>query len=123
MNRMDAIVKMVLTFLVLGLGFGCLTARAGKPDAIAARLGYEGCRLSKALTMAEVMAKDMSGGNEANRPHPDWDALIEKYAAGDQIYFVDCRKVESSRIFAGTSLYLLVRQGVILARALGAVND
>lgn len=70
--------------------------------------------------MAQVMAKDMSGGNEANRAHPDWDALIDKYAAGDQIYFIDCRKVEPSRIFAGTSLYVLVRQGVIIARALGS---
>jgi len=123
MNRMDGIGKMVLAFLALGLGFGCLTARAEKPDAIAARLGYEGCRLSKPLTMAEVMAKDMSGGNGANRAHPDWDALIDKYAAGDQIYFIECRKADPTRIFAGTSLYVLVREGVVVARVSGASRD
>ena len=91
--------------------------RADKAETIAARLGYEGCRLSKPLTMAEVMARDMSGGTEASRAHPDWDALIDKYASGDQIYFIDCRKADSSRIFAGTSLYVLVREGMVIARA------
>jgi len=73
--------------------------------------------------MAQVMAMDMGGGREASRAHPDWDALIDKYASGDQIYFIDCRKAEPSRIFAGMSLYVLVRQDVIIARALGAMND
>lgn len=73
--------------------------------------------------MAQAMAMDMGGGREASRAHPDWDALIDKYASGDQIFFVDCRKAEPSRIFAGTSLYVLVRQNVIVARALGATND
>jgi hypothetical protein len=115
---------LVSNLLVFGLCYGYSSAaRADKADILAGRLGYEGCRLSKPLTMAQVMAKDMSGGNQANRAHPDWDALIDKYSAGDQIYFVDCRKVEPSRIFAGTSLYVLVRQGAIIARALGAVND
>lgn len=110
--------QLVSMFLVFGLGWGYSNeGRANKSDIIAARLGYEGCRLSKPLTMAEVMAKDMSGGNEVSRGHPDWDALVDKYAAGDQIYFVDCRKAESSRIYAGTSLYVLVREGVVIARA------
>lgn len=116
--------KMVSAVLVFGLCCGLSTpGRAEKGETLAGRLGYEGCRLSKPLTMAQVMAKDMSGGNEASRAHPDWDALIDKYAAGDQIYFVDCRKAEPSRIFSGTSLYVLVRQGVVIARALGAKND
>jgi hypothetical protein len=116
-----AIVSIVL---VLGLCCGCSTAgRADKAESIARRLGYEGCRVSKPLTMAQAMAKDMSGGNEASRSHPDWDALIDRYASGDQIYFIDCRKVEPSRIFAGTSLYVLVRQDAIIARALGTTND
>ena len=97
--------------------------RANKSEALAARLGFEGCRFSKPLTMAQVMAMDMGGGREASRAHPDWDALIDKYAFGDQIYFIDCRKAEPSRIFAGMSLYVLVRQDVIIARALGAMND
>jgi hypothetical protein len=67
--------------------------------------------------MAQVMAMDMSGGHEASRAHPDWDALIDKYTVGDQIYFVDCRNAEPSRIFAGTFLYVLVREGVVIARA------
>jgi hypothetical protein len=81
-------------------------------------------RANKAeTTMAQVMAMDMSGGHEASRAHPDWDALIDKYASGDQIYFIDCRKAEPSHIFAGTSLYVLVRQGVVIARALGTVSN
>jgi hypothetical protein len=116
--------KMVSAFLVFGLccGFSTL-GRAEKGDTLVGRLGYEGCRLSKPLTMAQVMAMDMSGGSGANRAHPDWDALIDKYAAGDQIYFVDCRKAEPSRIFAGTSLYVLVRTGVVIARASGTMRD
>jgi hypothetical protein len=115
---------MISTFLVFGLCCGCSTAgRADKTETLAARLGYEGCGVSKPLTMFQVMGKDMSGGNEASRAHPDWDALIAKYAAGDLIYFIDCRKAEPSRIFAGTSLYVLVRQSVIVARGVGAVND
>jgi hypothetical protein len=103
--------------LIFGLSSGCSTAtRADKPEAIAARLGYEGCRLSKSLTMPQVMAKDMGGGNEASRAHPDWDELISKYTSGDQVYFVDCRKADASRIVNGTSLYVLVREGVVIAR-------
>jgi hypothetical protein len=110
--------KMVSGCLVFGLCCGCSTAgHAGRGEALAGRLGYEGCRLSKPLTMAQVMAKDMSGGNEASRAHPDWDELIAKHASGDQVYFIDCRRVNSSRIFAGTALYVLVREGVVLARA------
>ena len=112
--------------LVFGLCCGYSNeGRANKSEALAARLGFEGCRFSKPLTMAQVMAMDMGGGREASRAHPDWDALIDKYASGDQIYFVDCRKVEPSRIYAGTSLYVLVRQDVIIARALGvgAMNE
>jgi hypothetical protein len=111
--------KMVSALLVFGLCCGFSTpGRAEKGEALAARLGYEGCRLSKPLTMAQVMAKDMSGGNAASRSHPDWDALIDKYAPGDQIYFIDCRKADPARIFAGTSLYALVRDGVVIARAM-----
>jgi hypothetical protein len=103
--------------LVFGLSSGCSTAaRADRPDAIAASLGYQGCRLSKPLTMSQVMAKDMSGGTEASRAHPDWDELISKYASGDQVYFVDCRKGDSSSIATGTSLYALVRNGVVITR-------
>jgi hypothetical protein len=110
--------------LVFGLGSGYSTAgRADKPDSTAARLGYEGCRLSKPLTMLQVMAKDMSGGNEANRAHPDWDELIAKYASGDRIYFIDCRKADPARIFAGTSLYALVRDGVVIARVSDTMHD
>jgi hypothetical protein len=112
---------MIPSFLILGLCCGCST---GGPDkAVAARLGYEGCRVSRPLTIAQVMAKDMGGNYQSSRPHPDWDGLIDRYAAGDLIYFIDCRKAEPSRIFAGTSLYVLVRQGVTIARAAGAVND
>ena len=110
---------LVSSLWVFGLCCGYSSdGRANKAETIAARLGYEGCRLSKQLTFAQVMAMDMSGGREASRAHPDWDALIDKYASGDQIYFIDCRKAETSRIFAGTSLYVLVRQGVVIARAL-----
>jgi hypothetical protein len=73
--------------------------------------------------MAQVMAKDMSGGNGANRAHPDWDALIAKYASGDQVYFIDCTGADSARIIAGTSLYSLVRDGVIIARAVDTIYD
>jgi hypothetical protein len=111
-------IRLVSIFLAFGLCSGLASeGRASKSDVVAARLGYEGCSLSKPLTMAEVMAKDMSGGNEATRGHPDWDALIDRYASGDQIYFIDCRKAESSRVYAGTSLYVLVRDGVVIARA------
>lgn len=109
----------VSVFLVFSLCNGCSTSgRTGNADAIAERLGYEGCKLSKPLTMAEVMGRDMSGGYEQSRPHPDWDELIRRYAAGDLIYFIDCRRMDPSRIVAGTSLYALVRNGVIIARAL-----
>jgi hypothetical protein len=109
---------MVSAFLVFGLCCGYSgEVRADKSETIAGRLGYDGCRLSKPLTMAEAMAKDMSGGYEAGRAHPDWDALIDKYTSGDQIYFIDCKRAESSRIYAGTSLYVLVREGVVIARA------
>jgi hypothetical protein len=116
--------KMVSAFFAFGLCGGLSTAgRAEKIDTLAVRLGYEGCRVSKPLTMAQVMAKDMSGGNQGSRAHPDWDALLDEYAAGDQIYFVDCKKSEPSRIFAGTSLYVLVRAGVVVARALDSIHD
>ena len=116
--------KMVSVFLVFGLCCACSTAgRADRTESVAGRLGYEGCRLSKPLTMAQVMAKDMSGGNGANRAHPDWDELISKYASGDQVYFIDCKSVDSSRIVAGTSLYALVREGAIIARAGDTIHD
>jgi hypothetical protein len=105
------------TFLAFGLCYVCPTAgRADNAGATAARLGYEGCTLSKPLTMRQVMGKDMSGGYKSNRPHPDWDELIQKYAPGDLVYFIDCRRADPSRIFAGTSLYALVRGDVIIAR-------
>jgi hypothetical protein len=119
-----ALPTMVLAFLIFGLCCGYSSeVRADRAETIAARLGFEGCRLSKPLTMAQAMAKDMSGGNEGSRPHPDWDVLIDKYASGDQIYFIDCRRAESSRIYAGTSLYVLVREGVVIARASGTTSD
>jgi hypothetical protein len=121
MTRVPWLVSVPLVFGLCG-GYSN-EGRANKSEALAARLGFEGCRFSKPLTMAQVMAMDMGGGREASRAHPDWDALIDKYASGDQIYFVDCRKVEPSRIYAGTSLYVLVRQDVIIARALGVMND
>jgi hypothetical protein len=97
---------------------GCSTAgRAGRVGDLAGGLGYEGCKFSKPLTMLQVMGKDMSGGYEASRPHPDWDELIQKYTSGDRVYFIDCRRVDPSRIVAGTSLYALVRDGVVIARA------
>jgi hypothetical protein len=121
---MVRIPAMVSTSLVFGLCCGCSTGgRADKSESVAGRLGYEGCRMSKPLTYAQVMAKDMSGGNEASRAHPDWDVLIAKYASGDQVYFIDCGKVDSSRIVAGTSLYVLVRDGVVIARALDTISD
>ena len=95
---------------------GPTVARAEKPAAVAARLGFDGCKLSKPLTIAEVMAKDMSGGNGASRAHPDWDELIARRQSGDQVYFVDCRRVDLSNILAGTSLYILVRAGAVIAR-------
>jgi hypothetical protein len=113
---------MVWAFLVFGLCCGCSTAARGD-KVVAARLGYEGCRVSKPLTMAQVMAKDMSGGNGANRAHPDWDELIAKYAPGDQVYFIDCGRVDPSRIVVGTSVYALVREGVVVARAAETVYD
>ncbi len=116
--------RLVSACLVFGLCQGCSTAaRADKADAIAARLGYHGCRLSKPLTMAEVMGKDMGGEYELGRPHPDWDELIRKYASGDVIYFIDCRRSDPSRIAAGTSVYALVREGAIIARAQDTIRD
>lgn len=115
-------VPMILSgCLVFALCYGCSTS--GRADTAAGRLGYEGCRLSKPLTMAEVMGKDMSGGYELSRPHPDWDELIHKYASGDVIYFIDCRRVDPSRIAAGTSLYALVRDGMVIARALDKTHE
>ena len=67
--------------------------------------------------MLEIMGRDMSGGNEAGRAHPDLDALISKHRAGDQVYFVDCRHLDPARIVMGTSQYLLVRDGVVIAQA------
>ena len=82
-----------------------------------ARLGYQGCKLSKPLSLAQAMAKDMGGGNDASRAHPDWDELLSKFQAGDQIYRIDCRKADSTQIYAGISFYALVRTGAIIARA------
>ncbi len=99
--------------------FGLAVARANKSAVVAARLGFDGCKLSKPLKIAEVMAKDMSGGNGASRAYPDWDELIAKYKSSDEVYFVDCRRVDASNILAGTSLYVLVRDGVVIARVAG----
>jgi hypothetical protein len=115
-----------LGLLAEGLFFCCVcstVALADGSESIARRLGYEGCRLSKPLKIAEVMGKSMSGGNDANRSHPDWDELIAKYAPGDLIYFVDCKRAEPTRIFAGTSLYVLVREGAVIARAVETMHD
>jgi hypothetical protein len=109
------------SLLLLVLCCGCSTVGNGD-GAVAARLGYEGCRVSTPLTMQQVMAKDMAGGNEANRAHPDWDALIAQYTAGDRVYFIDCRRVDPARIVAGTSLYALVRGGVVIARAAESID-
>jgi hypothetical protein len=115
---------MISTWLMLGLCNGCSSGgNTQKSETFAGRLGYEGCRLSKPLTMAEVMARDMSGGNEASRAHPDWDALIGKYVSGDKVYFVDCRRVDPTRIVAGISLYALVRDGVVIARVSETIHD
>jgi hypothetical protein len=115
---------MVSAFLVIGLCSGCSTAgRAERGGDILGSLGYEGCKLSKPLTMPQVMGRDMSGGYEASRAHPDWDELIQKYAPGDRIYFVDCRRADASRIVAGTSLYVLVREGVAIARAQDTLHN
>jgi hypothetical protein len=49
--------ELYATFVVFGLCSGCSTAgRADKADALAARLGYEGCRVSKPLTMGRRRA-------------------------------------------------------------------
>jgi hypothetical protein len=109
--------KLVSPLLIFILCWGCTAGRTDKTDAIAGRLGYEGCRVSKPLTMAEVMGKDMSGEYQIGRPHPDWDELIRQYASGDLVYFIDCRRVDPTRIVVGISLYALVRGGVIVARA------
>jgi hypothetical protein len=114
----------VSAFFVFGLCSGCSTAgRADRAGDSLGSLGYEGCKLSKPLTMLQVMGKDMSGGYQANRAHPDWDELIQKYVSGDRIYFVDCRRADASRIVAGTSLYVLVRQGAVIARAQDTLHD
>jgi hypothetical protein len=104
---------------VLLAGVACSSAPSGNT---AARLGYEGCKVSQPLSMLEVMGKDMSGGNEANRAHPDWDDLIAKHKSGDQVYFIDCRRVDPSRIVAGTSLYVLVREGAVIARVAETIH-
>jgi hypothetical protein len=116
----------LLGLLAVGLLLCCVcstVARAEGSESIARRLGYEGCRLSKPLKISEVMGKSMSGGNDANRSHPDWDELIAKFARGDLIYFVDCKKADQTRIFAGTSLYVLVREGAVIARAFETMHD
>jgi hypothetical protein len=115
---------MISTLWVLALCCGCSAAgRADKAGSLAGRLGYEGCRLSKPLTKADIMGRAMSGGYEQSRAHSDWDALIAKYATGDQVYFIDCRNADPSRIFAGTSLYALVRDEVVIARAGDTMRD
>jgi hypothetical protein len=114
----------VSIFLVFGLCHGCSTAgHTDNGGAIAARLGYEGCTLSTPLTMRQVREKDMSGGYESSRPHPDWDELIQKQAPGELVYLIDCRRAEPSRIFVGTSLYVLVRGDVVIARAPDTFRD
>jgi hypothetical protein len=116
----------VLSLPAAGLFLCCVcstVARAEGSESIARRLGYEGCRLSKPLKISEVMGKSMSGGNDANRSHPEWDELIAKYAPGDLIYFVDCKRADPTRIFAGTSLYVLVREGAVIARAVETMHD
>jgi hypothetical protein len=120
--RLGSVKKMVSAFLMSGLCFSNL-GHAESGQSLARRLGYDGCRLSKALTMAQVMAKDMSGGYESGRAHPDWDELIAKYAAGDQIYFIDCSRADPTRVFAGMSIYVLVRQGVVIARASDTMHE
>jgi hypothetical protein len=116
-SRESRMPKLNSTLMILVLCCGCTTGRGDKTDAIAGRLGYEGCRVSKPLTMAEVMGKDMSGEYQIGRPHPDWDELISQYVSGDLVYFIDCRRVDPTRIVVGISLYALVRGGVIVARA------
>jgi hypothetical protein len=103
-----------LLSLVLCCGYAA-ESRANK--ALAAQLGYEGCKVSKPLSKLEIMARDMSGVNGASRAHPDWDEIVAQYKSGDQVYWVDCRRVDPSRLVAGTSLYVLVRDGAVIARA------
>ena len=79
--------------------------------------------MSKPVDMLEVMGRDMSGGNESGRAHPDLDALISEHRAGDQVYFVDCKRQDPSRIVIGTSQYILVRDGAVIARASDTVHN
>jgi hypothetical protein len=105
------------SFLILSLLVGWPAARgADKAGNLAARLGYEGCKL-KPLTLAQAMAIDMSGGTELSRSHPDWDELLAQYQAGDQIYLIDCKKVDASRMYSGITLHVLVRAETVIARA------
>ena len=108
--------SMFASLLVFVLCGGYATASRAD-QALAAKLGYEGCKVSKPLTKLEIMARDMSGGNGAGRAHPDWDEIVAQYKSGDRVYFVDCRRVDPSRIIAGTSLYVLVRDGAVIAQA------
>ncbi len=66
-SRADRLLKWPPVAGPWALLVACSTAGSG--DA-AARLGYEGCKVSHPLSMLEVMGKDMSGGNGANRAHP-----------------------------------------------------
>ena len=109
--------RSMLASLLVFVLFGGYPSASRADKALAAQLGYEGCKVSKPLTKLEIMARDMSGGNGASRAHPDWDEIIAQYKSGDQVYFVDCRRVDPSRIVAGTSLYVLVRGGAVIARA------
>jgi hypothetical protein len=109
--------RTLVSSLLASLIFSGFSTASNADKALAAQLGYEGCKVSKPLTKLEVMGRDMSGGNGASRAHPDWDEIVAQYKSGDQVYFVDCRRVDPSRIAAGTTLYVLVRDGAVIARA------
>jgi hypothetical protein len=71
-----------------------------------------------------VVERDKKSGNYLSSPrHPDWDALIGQYASGDLIYYIDCRTGDASRIVAGSDFYALVREGVVIVRALEVIYD
>ena len=122
MSRMPAL---ALASLTLGICDGCSTTpdRVQHAHLVATSLGYEGCAASGPLTPAQVLERNRKSGNYLSPTHPDWDAMISKYASGDFIYYVDCRTVDASRLVVGTDFYALTREGVVIARALEVIYD
>ena len=115
---------LISTLLILGLCNGCTTARrAEQPVTLAKTLGFEGCKATGPLTVAQVLATDRSADDKSNFRDPDLDVLIRKYTPGDQIYLVVCTQGDASGILVGTSFYALAREGVVIARAVGEIYD